>query len=129
MIKALTRNTFQTELTNGKHHILADEPISANGTDLGLKPQELLEASLASCTSITIRMYLNLKAWAVSEIHVNVTTILNLDTQEKSLRKEIEIHGNIDKKQLAQILLVASKCPIHILLEKNITITSSISII
>ncbi len=74
-------------------------------------------------------MYLNLKAWAVSEIHVNVTTILNLDTQEKSLRKEIEIHGNIDKKQLAQILLVASKCPIHILLEKNITITSSISII
>jgi len=39
MIKALTINTFQTELTNGKHHILADEPISANGTDLDLKPQ------------------------------------------------------------------------------------------
>lgn|GEM_PF-6250875 len=39
MIKALTRNTSQTELSNGKHHILADGPLSANGTDLDLKPQ------------------------------------------------------------------------------------------
>ena len=40
-----------------KHTITADEPKDHGGEDSGPSPQELLAASLAACTAITMEMY------------------------------------------------------------------------
>ena len=39
---------FAQEITVGRHHLLADEPASAGGTDTGPGPYDLLLAALGS---------------------------------------------------------------------------------
>ncbi len=45
MIQTKTLQGFKTEIGNNTHSIVADEPILLDGTNQGLSPFELLEAS------------------------------------------------------------------------------------
>src|SRR5437764_7369343 len=58
------------EWRNGK--FISDEPESSGGKDSGPDPFTLLLSSLASCTLITLRMYIDHKEWDVPEIAVNI---------------------------------------------------------
>ena len=51
---ARQREKFTHDLKVRKHRLTADEPEDSGGDDEGPSPQELLAASLASCTAITI---------------------------------------------------------------------------
>ena len=53
------------------HTITADEPKDHGGDDAGPSPQELLAASLASCTAITMEMYAKRKGWDVAGLTVD----------------------------------------------------------
>jgi putative redox protein len=39
---------FVQEITAGRHHVTADEPVAAGGTDRGPEPYDLLVAALGS---------------------------------------------------------------------------------
>src|SRR5580765_6927069 len=54
------------------HQLLVDEPPTAGGDDSGPDPQELLAASLASCTAITMEMYAARKGWDIGPVEVDV---------------------------------------------------------
>ena len=56
----------------GGHRVTADEPEDHGGTDAGPSPEELLAASLASCTAVTIEMYARRKKWSVGDVVVGV---------------------------------------------------------
>ena len=65
---------FKQDINVGpKHHLLADEPLSYGGTDLGLTPYQLLSSGLGACTNMTIRMYARRKKWPLTHITVDVT--------------------------------------------------------
>jgi putative redox protein len=66
------RAQYQTVVKSGNHTLIADEPIDDGGTDTGMSPYNLLMASLASCTAITLRMYINRKMWIIEEITVDL---------------------------------------------------------
>ena len=51
---ATQRSKFTHEVAVRKHRMTADEPEDMGGEDMGPSPQELLAASLASCTAITM---------------------------------------------------------------------------
>src|SRR3712207_2709757 len=55
------------------HQLTVDEPTDRGGTDAGPDPQELLAASLASCTAITVQMYAQRKGWEINGIEIEVT--------------------------------------------------------
>ena len=53
----MTTAKYRVQLDNGRHLFTADEPLEQGGQDTAPAPDELLEAALASCTAITLRMY------------------------------------------------------------------------
>src|SRR3954467_5147162 len=55
-----------------QHQLRADEPLDVGGEDSGPSPQELLAASLASCTAVTMEMYAQRKGWDIGEVEVEV---------------------------------------------------------
>lgn len=110
--KAVTgRTTYQTIITSEKHSIIVDEPAEANGTDTGMSPYGLLMSSLASCTSITLRMYLDRKMWIADEINVAVE-LFKVEGGTMFERK-ISFKGNLTSEQKHRLLQIAEACPIH----------------
>src|ERR1700710_1494312 len=51
-------------------NLTIDEPSEKGGEDSGPSPQELLAASLASCTAITMEMYAARKGWNIGDVEV-----------------------------------------------------------
>ncbi len=117
----LKTKDFRTEITCRQHQLIADEPESLGGSDMGPTPTELLCSALASCTAITLKMYLNRKEWAVGSIHVDVS----YDKQAQFTRA-IAIKGQLSDQQTERILKIANACPVHKILESANTINTSI---
>jgi putative redox protein len=116
---------YQTELVARKHVIVADEPESTGGQDLGPAPGDFLRMGLASCTAITLRMYANRKNMDVQQIKVSVS---NSDTTDKTLLKtDIEIIGNVSDQEKERLLLIAKKCPVHKMLTNPIEIEHTLT--
>ena len=65
-------NGFLQDVHTGGHHLLADEPASVGGSDLGPSPYQLVAAGLAACTAMTIRMYARRKGLALEHVAVDV---------------------------------------------------------
>jgi|ERR1035437_6150421 putative redox protein len=114
------------EWRNGK--IIADEPVTSGGTDSGPDPYSLLLASLASCTLITMRMYIDHKGWEVPDIAVKVN--LFQETKDDKIitiiDKDIRFLSEIDAEQKARLLEIAKHCPISKILEGEIKVRSFI---
>src|SRR5947208_3225223 len=60
---AIRKGKYEHEVRVREHRVVADEPEDIGGRDLGPSPEELLAASLASCTAITMEMYAERKGW------------------------------------------------------------------
>ena len=125
-ITATTKEDFETFVSNGTHHIVSDEPIELGGTDKGLTPTELLQSSLGTCSSITMKMYANRKKWKIDQIEVEVLALEEISTNELYLKKKIRIKSELDNKQLEKMLIIAGKCPIHKILSKSIEIKTEL---
>ena len=67
---ATQRSKFTHDVSVRKHRMTADGPEDMGGEDMGPSPQELLAASLASCTAITMEMYAKRKGWNVDGLAV-----------------------------------------------------------
>ena len=63
--------TSATTSRSARHTLTADEPKDHGGERHGPSPQELLAASLASCTAITMEMYAKRKGWDVAGLRVD----------------------------------------------------------
>jgi putative redox protein len=124
-------------LMDGRHRLLADEPVAAGGRDSGPGPYELLLMSLGACTSITLRLYANRKEWPLSRVIVRLaqarnhaedctdceTTPVRLDRIER----EIMLEGELDDEQRARLLAIANACPIHRTLSSGIDINTRLA--
>lgn len=118
---------YRTEITSGSGNILiADEPQEMGGKNLGFSPSELLASSLASCTLITLRMYINRKGWNISEINIKIDFERDTDQNVSLFYRKIEIVGEIDEDQRQRLHLIAEKCPIHKLLTNTIKIQTTL---
>src|SRR5512134_2761745 len=73
-MRAIARHkrNYTHDLAVRDHHLTVDEPESSGGDDEGPNPQELLAASLASCTAITMEMYARRKGWNIDGLEVDV---------------------------------------------------------
>ncbi|PXY42935.1 OsmC family protein [Flavobacterium hydrophilum] len=118
---------YRTEITSASGNIvIADEPQEVGGKNLGFSPSELLASALASCTLITLRMYINRKQWNVSEIDIKVDFEKDSEQNISLFTRKIELTGEIDESQRQKLHLIAEKCPIHKTLTNTIKIQTTI---
>jgi putative redox protein len=123
---------FQQEITAGKHHFTADEPVNVGGGDAGPDPYDYLLTSLGVCTSMTIGFYarrnhLPLENITVSLWHsrIHARDCEECETKEGMVDKidvEVELTGAVSAKQRAKLMEVAAKCPVHRTLTSEIDI-------
>ncbi len=121
---SIASTNYQVQLENGRHKFSADEPKDLGGADTAPAPDELLEASLASCTAITLRMYAERKAWMILSIEVSVS--LERIEGKTFFTRQITIHGEVAEEQKQRLLQIAKACPVSKTLLGEIEINSNI---
>jgi len=127
---------FRTSLQAGPHHLVADEPESVGGTNLGPSPYGLLSAALASCTTMTLRMYathkkLNLRAVTASVTHDRIHAKDCEDCEQGSgkvdeFRRVLTFDGDLTGEQRQRLLEIADKCPVHRTLHGDIKVRTEL---
>jgi len=120
------KQKFKTELQSRNHIVMADEPLEVGGQDLGFTPTELLESSLAACSTMTIRMYADRKGWDLEKVIIQVGFKRNITTSEVTFKKEIQLFGNLDNEKREKLLEMGSKCPIEKMITGNVRVQSKL---
>src|SRR5262249_17846501 len=123
---------FRQEVIAGKHHLVADEPMSAGGGDAGPDPYDYLLAALGVCTSMTIGFYARRNRMPLENITVSLSHARiyaadcgECETKEGMLDRievEVGLTGSLTSEQHAKLMDVAAKCPIHRTLTSEINI-------
>ena len=108
----------------GGHTLRIDEPAEAGGTDTGPRPTQLLAASLAGCTAITVEMYADRKGWDVGSIEVDVDVSYD-GPVPSTFAVALKLPRELSEEQRERLLVVAGKCPVHKVLvgEASVTVT------
>ena len=114
-MKALARRleglAHEVELEGG-HTRVVDEPRERGGTDTGPRPTQLLAASLAGCTAITVEMYAERKGWDVGKVEVDVDVEYD-GLVPSTFAVALKLPRELDEEQRRRLLAVAAKCPVH----------------
>ncbi|HEY2568334.1 MAG TPA: OsmC family protein [Candidatus Udaeobacter sp.] len=123
---------FRQQVEVGRHHLVADEPAGAGGSDAGPDPYDYLLTSLGACTSMTIGLYARRKQMPLENItvslshsHIYAKDCDECETKEGMLDRidvEVELTGTLSQEQHAKLMEIASKCPVHRTLVSEINV-------
>lgn len=131
-----TEGEYRTEISAGRHSLVADEPTSVGGRDSGPTPYDYLLSALGSCTGMTLRMYADRKEWPLDNVTVHLSHEKvhaddcehcdTVDGKIDRIERDIELQGDLDPDQRERLLEIANKCPVHRTLHSEIDIQSSL---
>ena len=110
---ARRRKGYEHEVEVREHRLIVDEPEDSGGGDQGPSPTELLAASLASCTAITIEMYADRKEWDLGEVVVTADFTEATHDSPAKFKVDIRSPAELTDEQRDSILKIAHKCPVH----------------
>ena len=124
---------FVQEVNAGRHHLVADEPVAAGGTDRGPGPYDLLMSALGSCMSMTIALYARTKKWPLETVTIRLThsrvyakdcrdCVVRDDTLLDRIDTAVQLSGPLTAEQEQKLMEVAHKCPVHRTLKSQIEI-------
>jgi putative redox protein len=111
---------LKQDLVIRKHTLAADEPQELGGGDEGPSPQELLAASLASCTAITMEMYAQRKGWEVGNIEVDVNYEPAQRGSPTRFDMVVRMPKELPEELRERLMQIAAKCPVHRTLEGEV---------
>ena len=121
--------TFKHEIDVREHDLISDEPEENGGTDAGPSPQELLAASLASCTAITMEMYADRKGWDIGDLVVDVDYEPAQRGSPTKFRMEVRMPKELPEEQRERLMQIAAKCPVHRTLEGEVMFEEKVELI
>jgi putative redox protein len=117
---ARRREKLTHDVKAGTHAVVADEPVESGGQDLGPSPQELLAASLASCTAVTMEMYAQRKGWNVDGLEVDVRYTPAERGCPTRFELVMKMPAHLEEEQIERLTAIGAKCPVHRTLEGEV---------
>jgi putative redox protein len=102
------------------HQLVSDEPTDKGGEDTGPSPQELLAASLASCTAITMEMYARRKGWDVGDVEVCCDYTPAERGCPTRFNLVMRFPDSMSDEMVERLRVIAAKCPVHRTLEGEV---------
>jgi uncharacterized OsmC-like protein/fermentation-respiration switch protein FrsA (DUF1100 family) len=125
---------FTQQIVAGRHVFRSDEPFGVGGLDSGPAPYDLLLAGLGACTSMTLRLYADLKKIPLERItvtlrhdRIHAQDCATCETSEAKIdrvERVVHLEGQLDAGQRAKLLEIADKCPVHRTLQAKISMTT-----
>jgi putative redox protein len=130
-MKAIARRTgtFTHEIDVREHRLMADEPRDAGGNDEAPNPQELLAASLASCTAVTVEMYAKRKGWEIGNIEVEAEYTPAERGAPTRFKLTLRLPKDLTSEQVERLTVIAAKCPIHRTLDGEVMFDEHIELV
>src|SRR3954469_17158475 len=114
------QNNFRHQVQIRTHNLMTDEGEDSGGDDAAPSPQELLAASLASCTAITMEMYARRKGWNMDGLAVDV----EYTPAERGCPTRFELvmtmPAHLSDEQIDKLRVIANRCPVHRTLEGEV---------
>jgi putative redox protein len=127
---------FGQDVVTGNHKLVGDEPVASGGNDAGPSPYDYLLTALGTCTSMTVKMYADLKKIPLEQVVVtlNYDKVHAQDCENcendtalmDHIDRKIELLGNLTDEQRDKLLTIANKCPVHRTLTSKILITTEL---
>lgn len=125
MIEAKSEKpNYGTRFSDGTHEAVADTTADKGGSGSGFRPHDLLEAALACCINMSIRMYADNHGIPLA----GVTTRVKLDRnvpEEATFRYELDFQGDLSIEQKERLAMAARGCPVSQTLSRTIRIEHS----
>lgn len=102
---------YLARFTDGTHEALSDTALEYGGAFAGFKPVDLLEAALANCITMVVRIAADKRNIPLAGISVRVG--LNRENKDESVFEyAIDLQGELTGEQRAALLRAASGCPV-----------------
>ncbi len=111
------------------HHLAADEPEEHGGADAAPSPQELLAASLASCTAVTMEMYAKRKGWDIGDVEVVAEYTPGERGSVTRFQLTLRVPKGTDAEKVEKLKIIAAKCPVHRTLDGEVMFDETIELI
>ncbi len=121
--------TFTHTVDIRNHNVLVDEPSDRGGDDDGPSPLELLAASLASCTAITVEMYAQHKGWDIGKVEVAVDYTPSERGCPTKFALELKLPAHTTPEQREKLQVIAAKCPVHRVLEGEVMFEDRVTVV
>ena len=120
---------FRHEVAIREHEVTVDEQESDGGGDTGPDPQEMLAASLASCTAITVEMYAQRKGWQIGDVRVEVDYEPAQRGSPTKFHMVVQLPKELPEEQRERLMQIAAKCPVHRTLEGEVMFDEELDVI
>ena len=78
----------------------------------GANPYDLLSASLASCTAMSVRFQARLRKFPLDQVGVGVSFHHGAQGERDSFERTLVLRGDLDAQQRALLLEAANLCPV-----------------
>ena len=111
---------YQSFITNGRHSITGDEPLTSKGTDLGFSPEDLILSSLAMCKVATVRFIARKNNWHIEDVDGEFELKVKRGADGKlstTVTGKIKIEGDLTEEQKTELLNQADACYVHRMIE------------
>jgi len=132
-MKAIARRTAPNAFTHRveirTHQLVVDEPPEQGGDDHGPSPQELLAASLASCTAVTMEMYAKRKGWDIGTVEVQCEYTPAERGEGTAFELVLRLPSRCTKEQIDKLRIIAAKCPVHRTLDGEVSFDERVELV
>ncbi|MBP1888298.1 OsmC family protein [Sinorhizobium mexicanum] len=96
----------------GASQFLIGGPDGVGRISPGPNPYDLLSASLAACTALTVRFQARLRNFPLERVEVGVSFHHGAQGERDSFERALVLEGGLDVQQRAFLLEAANLCPV-----------------